>query len=91
MKEDTVTEDVQNNEEQVASAPGGLTIQDLRVLKMCVEVSSSRGGFQANEMATVGSTYNKLANFLAQVDAQTAAAEEGNEGEEETNDETVTE
>ena len=68
MTDKTVTDEVQNE----APAPGGLTIQDLRVLKMTVEVATQRGGFQANEMATVGNTYNKLAMFLAQIDAQQA-------------------
>lgn len=77
MTDDAVTDDVHNdtpsNEEQ-ESAQGGLTISDLRILKMSVEAATQRGGFQANEMATVGNTYNKLAMFLAQVDAQQAEA-----------------
>ena len=78
MTDETATDSVQNE----TSAPGGLTIQDLRVLKMTVEVATQRGGFQANEMATVGNTYNKLAMFLAQIDAQQAEAN----GEENSNE-----
>jgi len=69
MSEDNINDDVQNEvpagDEQPAGT-GGLTISDLRVLKMCVEAGSSRGAYQANEMSTVGNTYNRLAMFLAQ-------------------------
>ena len=90
MTDETVTEDVQNEvpagDEQPA-APGGLTISDLRVLKMCVEAGSSRGAYQANEMSTVGNTYNRLAMFLAQIDAQQAEANgEAPEGSEDNNE-----
>ena len=93
MTDETVTEDVQNEvpagDEQPA-APGGLTISDLRVLKMCVEAGSSRGAYQANEMSTVGNTYNRLAMFLAQIDAQQAEAN-GDTPEGDDNNETAEE
>jgi len=91
MTDDTVTDDVQNEvpagDEQPAGT-GGLTISDLRVLKMCVEAGSSRGAYQANEMSTVGNTYNRLAMFLAQIDAQQAEANADAEGDEENNETT---
>jgi len=41
-----------------------LTVQDLNLLKTIIDVASQRGAFKANEMAMVGSTYNKLEGFL---------------------------
>ena len=85
MTDETVTQDVNETTEEQPSA-GGLTIADLRILKMSVEAATQRGGFQANEMATVGNTYNKLALFLAQIDEQQAEAN-GETAEEETAEE----
>ena len=41
-----------------------LTVQDLNLLKTIIDVASQRGAFKANEMAMVGTTYNKLEGFL---------------------------
>jgi len=87
MTDETVNEDVQEEAQAEASAPGGLTIQDLRVLKQCVEVASQRGGFQAGEMSTVGNTYNRLAMFIATIDAQNQPEDGENETAEETAEE----
>ena len=72
--------------EEQATATPGLTIGDMVVLKQCVEVAAARGGFRANEMTTIGNTYNKLAAFVqaaipqqeetAQADGDEAVAEE---------------
>ena len=41
-----------------------LTVQDLTVIRSIIDVASQRGAFKANEMAAVGTTYNKLDGFL---------------------------
>jgi hypothetical protein len=44
-----------------------LTIQDLVVLRNCIEVCTKRGAFQADELETIGITYKKLHGFLSSV------------------------
>ena len=53
-----------------------LTVQDLTAIKQIIDVASSRGAFKANEMAVVGTTYNKLESFLGAVAAQQEPQEE---------------
>jgi hypothetical protein len=55
-----------------------LTVQDLTAMKTIIDVASSRGAFKPNEMATVGTVYNKLELFLNAVaeQQQSQAAEE---------------
>jgi hypothetical protein len=57
-------------------APAELTVQDLNAIKQIIDVASSRGAFKANEMAVVGTTYNKLESFLSAVQAQQEPKEE---------------
>ena len=57
-----------------------LTVQDLTVIRSIIDVASQRGAFKANEMAAVGTTFNKLDGFLkivekSQKDATKAPAE----------------
>ena len=47
-----------------------LTVNDLNAIKQIIDVASSRGAFKANEMAVVGTTYNKLEQFLNAVSSQ---------------------
>ena len=59
-----------------------LTVQDLNLLKTIIDVASQRGAFKANEMAMVGTTYNKLEGFLkiveqSQKDASKSSAPAG--------------
>jgi len=42
----------------------GLSVGDLQNIAMIFEVASRRGAFKADEMATVGTVYNKLKAFL---------------------------
>lgn len=51
-----------------------LTIQDLAAIKSIIDVASQRGAFKANEMAVVGTVYNKLDGFLSAISAQTEEA-----------------
>lgn len=67
--------------EQKAAAPAAeLTVNDLTAIKQIIDVASSRGAFKANEMAVVGTTYNKLEAFLAAV-AQAQPQKEEAKGE----------
>lgn len=54
--------------------PSALTIADLNNLKLIIEASTQRGAFRANELASIGQTYDKLAAFLAS--ATTAAVQD---------------
>ena len=57
-------------ETQPATAPAdanqttGLSVGDLTNIAMIFDVASRRGAFKADEMATVGTVYNKLKAFL---------------------------
>ncbi len=53
-------------EAQAPEAPAtpDLTVQDLQALKMIIDVTTQRGAFKANEMASVGNVYNRLTAFL---------------------------
>ena len=69
-----------------AGAGAELTVQDLTVIRSIIDVASQRGAFKANEMAAVGTTYNKLDGFLkilekSQNDASKAPAEGDKEAE----------
>lgn len=69
MEQDTNTQ----VPEQPQAVPG-LTLQDLRILAGSVELGSQRGAFRASEMEIIGTTYNKLSEFLkATAPAPTAA------------------
>lgn len=62
-------------ETQTPVEPVQLTITDLQLLGQIIDLASRRGAFQAPELAQVGAAYNKLASFLAYVDATTKASE----------------
>ena len=62
-------------ETQPPAEPVQLTITDLQLLGQIIDLASRRGAFQAPELAQVGAAYNKLASFLAYVDATTKASE----------------
>lgn len=64
-----------NTETQPPAEPVQLTITDLQLLGQIIDLASRRGAFQAPELAQVGAAYNKLASFLAYVDATTKASE----------------
>ena len=52
-----------------------LTVTDLNAIKQIIDVASSRGAFKPNEMAVVGTTYNKLELFLNAVASQQGQAQ----------------
>ena len=49
-----------------------LTIADLASLKGLLEAAANRGAFKANEMSTVGASYDKLSKFVESTTAQLA-------------------
>lgn len=54
-----------------------LSIQDLYGIRSIIDVASTRGAFRANELSTVGETYNRLNAFLMAVEANAASEAEG--------------
>ena len=73
------------SEQQTPEQSPELTVQDLTAMKSIIDVASSRGAFKPNEMAAVGTVYNKLETFLGAVaqsqQAQGETAEEAPQGE----------
>ena len=70
------TNETQAAQPSVAEAPQqnvDLTIQDLTAIKSIIDVASQRGAFKANELAAVGTVYNKLDGFLESVAKQSQA------------------
>ena len=68
-------ENAQNNAE--------LNIQDLAVMRSVIELATERGTFKAGELAAVGIVFNKLDQFLKQVEEQAKAAKESAEAAQE--------
>ena len=50
-----------------------LNLQDLILVAQIIQVSSQRGAFKADELANVGTLYNKLIAFLQSTGALTPA------------------
>lgn len=73
-----MTEQVQNQEVAQAAAEGeaqgqatpDLTVNDLQALKTIIDVCTQRGAFRANELASVGSVFNRLTAFLDHIAPQ---------------------
>ena len=69
---------MENQEQQITEATETtgqnpeLTIVDLQNIKAIVEVCARRGAFQANEMAAIGTVFNKLSTFLEAVAPQSS-------------------
>ncbi len=61
MKENPQTDETVETTD--AHAPG-LSIQDVLVLRQCVEVAAQRGAYKAEEMTTIGATYDRLTKWL---------------------------
>jgi len=74
-----MTDTVQDTQEQAPAQDAqqdqsnDLTINDLAAMKNIIDLSSQRGTFKPNEMVAVGTIYNKLTNFLEQVQKQAEA------------------
>jgi hypothetical protein len=50
-----------------------LSISDLQVIKQLIDLACTRGAFKANEMKTIGATYDKLSLFLETIVASAQA------------------
>jgi hypothetical protein len=82
--ETTATEDstpVASTETQQQPAAPSLTLQDLVLVAQIIQLTSQRGAYRAEELANVGTLYNKLIAFLDSVGAitkpdETAAQEQ---------------
>jgi hypothetical protein len=75
-----MTDTVQDTQQEQAPAQAtgqdqanDLTINDLAAMKNIIDLGSQRGAFKPNEMVAVGTIYNKLTNFLEQVQKQAEA------------------
>lgn len=69
-----------NNEQ---SAAPSLTLQDLIAVAQIIQITSQRGAYRAEELANVGSLYNKLVAFLESSGAISRAEQTAPESEEE--------
>lgn len=66
-----------------------LTIQDISYCKSIIEIANSKGAFKAEELAVVGTTYNRITKWLLQnapADTTETKAEETSEAEGEKDD-----
>jgi hypothetical protein len=74
-----MTDTVQDTQDQAPAQDAqqdqtnDLTINDLAAMKNIIDLGSQRGAFKPNEMVAVGTIYNKLTNFLEQVQKQAEA------------------
>jgi hypothetical protein len=71
-----MTEQVQDQTVAQAPAEGeapatpDLTVNDLQALKAIIDVCTQRGAFRANELASVGTVFNRLTAFLDHIAPQ---------------------
>lgn len=59
-------EDNTSGEQAPAEEPADLNLNDLVAVRSIIDIASTRGAFKANEMAAVGTVYNKIDRFLTQ-------------------------
>ena len=64
MSEENKPAETQSATPQPDAPATGLSVGDLTNIAMIFDVASRRGAFKADEMATVGTVYNKLKAFL---------------------------
>ena len=64
MSEENQPAETQPATPQPDAPATGLSVGDLTNIAMIFDVASRRGAFKADEMATVGTVYNKLKAFL---------------------------
>lgn len=75
------TQEITNTEVEEQQVPENLTLRELDQIAQVIDLASSRGAFRGGELQTVGTLYNKLANFLSFVQAQQNSAAEAAEKE----------
>jgi hypothetical protein len=72
--EEQKVDQAQTPEAPPETAAPDLNINDLVAIRNIIDVASQRGAFKANELESVGKTYNKLAGFLDAVTKQKESA-----------------
>ena len=93
----TNSPEVQTTDTPPQNLNQALTLNDLILMGNIIQVTTQRGAFKAEEMATIGELYNKLVKFLEGAGAVTrtdATPESTNEeaaAEESTNEEVAAE
>jgi hypothetical protein len=55
--------------------PVELSIADLQNIRTIIDIASKRGAFGANEMSSVGTTYDRLNKFLNGIAAQQSSSD----------------
>jgi hypothetical protein len=86
------TEAVDTGSEEQATETNetpGLGVNDLRIFKQIIDICTSRGAFKAEEFSSIGEAYEKLASFLAMIDAKAQEEASTDETDETTEDETA--
>ena len=80
-------QEVEQVQADVASAEQtpSITLQDLILVAQIIQLTTQRGAFRAEELANVGTLYNKLVAFLESTGAVSRTALEG-QTEEKQND-----
>jgi len=81
MKDTKTTTQTDETVETTEAQATGLSIQDVLVLRQCVEVAAQRGAYKAEEMTTIGATYDRLTKWL---EAHMPAPDNESESEERT-------
>jgi hypothetical protein len=67
------TESQQTTAEQ--PEPPSVNVQDLLVLRSCIQLACGRGAYRAEEMLTIGTAYNRLDAFLKHVETPHTSAD----------------
>jgi len=69
----TSSQEVQTTDVPPQNLNQALTLNDLILMGNIIQVTTQRGAFKAEEMATIGDLYNKLVKFLESAGAVTRA------------------
>lgn len=56
------------------AAPPSITINDMKNVLMVIDVCTQRGAFRGNELTSIGMLHDKVSAFVADAEAQQAAA-----------------
>ena len=83
-----MSEETKQPEEGIVTTPQAeapaLTVADLRNIRTIIDISSQRGAFRGNELATIGTVFDKLDTFLKAVDAKAEEQKKAEGGEQTT-------
>ena len=65
---ETTNEAATHTAVQEHQEPPSVNVQDLQVLRSCIQLACTRGAYRAEEMQTVGTAFNRLNAFLQHVE-----------------------